>query len=230
MDVSNTILFLYKIDELLNHIRRVCPLGEVNGTKMAKNNTPSEVIWCLATNVSRELHPKRSILLSIDLFYKTAVVSISECSVHFVKFRRQTISCRNYLTSFAVIPHPHHLSISLVPRYNCLDHVLGLFTRFFIEYYQICLIFFHSLRQVSAATMLYQHTVGAVLGFPWIPCSCTRLAGFLMPPDFEHSGRAVTFRFTHTCYFSSKNCKTTANFSVSWKEPPKGTRQNLALW
>lgn len=51
----------------------------------------------------------------------------------------------NCSTSFAHVALPRQPSVSLIPGYNRFDDVPdSLLSLFFIDYYQICLIYFHS--------------------------------------------------------------------------------------
>ena len=118
-----------------------------------------------------------------------------------------TISTRSCSTFFAV-GLPGQLSVSFVPRYNRLDNVSdSLLELFFVNYYEVCLICFHSQWQFSAEAPFYQHAVKTVRGFlasfPWVPCG-PWFAWFLVPLDSEQ--RIRTFRWTDTRYFCSESC------------------------
>lgn len=77
-----------------------------------------------------------------------------------------TTFARSCSTSFAHVALPGQPSVSLVPRYNRLDDVPdSLLALFFVNYYQICLIYFHSRCQVSAAVFWYQRAVKTVRDF-----------------------------------------------------------------
>jgi len=131
-----------------------------------------------------------------------------------------TLSCS---TSFAAALFGQP-SVSFVPRCNRLDDVSGsLLALFFVNYNQVCLIFFHSWWKLWAEVCVYQRAVNTVRGFlasfPWVP-RWPLLAWF--PVLFESEQLIRSFRLTDTRYFCSKSCNAKTTLHVR-----RGERRNF---